>query len=200
MKGPDWRIERSLLKKGYHYIAGVDEAGRGPVAGPVFACAVVFCPPFPCLKVRDSKRLRDEERRRIYEEIVRCVLCFSIGVASHEEIDRLNIRRATALAMRRAIEALPVKPDAVLIDGNMLLGLDVYERAIVKGDERCISIASASIIAKVERDNFMCKLDEICPGYNFSKHKGYLTPEHRAIIKKMGLSPYHRKTFKCYEG
>lgn len=196
MRKPNWRIEKALLRRGYRYIAGVDEAGRGPIAGPVFACAVVFSEPFPSIEVFDSKVLRDGVRRKKYKEIIESAVCWGIGVASNEEIDRLNVRKATLLAMRRAITVLPVIPSAVLIDGDISLGLDVYERSVVKGDRTCASIASASIIAKVERDNFMCKLDEVCPGYNFSKHKGYPTPEHCSIVKRIGLSPYHRKSFR----
>ncbi len=192
---PDWRIERSLWKKGFRYVAGVDEAGRGPIAGPVFASAVIFEEPIRCKGIDDCKRLRPEERNRLFE-IIKKNCHWAVGIATEEEIKNFNILGATKLAMKRAILALPVEPDALIIDGNIKLGTEICEKSIIKGDRKSMSIASASIIAKVERDRYMEKLDRLCPGYLFSKHKGYPTKEHREIISLKGPSPYHRIGFK----
>ncbi len=193
---PDWRIEKRLWKAGYRFVAGVDEAGRGPIAGPVFAAAVIFEKPI-CFKgiIDDSKKLGQKAREKAYEFIKKAAW-WAVGYATEEEIEKLNILEATKLAMKRAINSLPVKPSALIIDGNINLGLGIYEKAIIKGDRKSVSIASASIIAKVERDRYMEVLDKKCPGFMFAKHKGYPTPEHKALIQKKGITPYHRKGFK----
>lgn len=192
---PGWRIERSLWKRGFRYVAGVDEAGRGPIAGPVFASAVIFEEPIRCKGIDDCKRLKPKERINACKFIKKNTF-WAVGIADEEEIRVLNILGATKLAMKRAILALPVEPDAIIIDGNIKLEIGIYEKPIIKGDRKSISIASASIVAKVERDRFMEKLDRMCPGYLFSKHKGYPTKEHREILLSKGPSPYHRMSFR----
>jgi ribonuclease HII len=192
---PDWRIEKNLWKKGFRYVAGIDEAGRGPIAGPVFASAVIFEAPIRCRGIDDCKRLKPQEREKAYD-FIRKNSFWSVGVADEEEIRVLNILGATKLAMKRAILALPVEPDALIIDGNIKLKLGIFEIPVIRGDGKSMSIASASIVAKVERDRFMERLDMICPGYLFSKHKGYPTKEHRKILSLLGPSPYHRTGFR----
>jgi len=195
---PGWRIEKNLWRKGFRYVAGVDEAGRGPIAGPVFAAAVIFEEPIRCRGIDDCKKLKPTEREKAYEFIKKNSL-WSVGIADEEEIRVLNILGATKLAMKRAILALPVEPDAVIIDGNLHLEIGVFEMSVVKGDKKSMSIASASIVAKVERDRYMERLDRICPGYLFAKHKGYPTKEHRKILSLLGPSPYHRSGFRLFK-
>lgn len=192
---PNWKIEKALWRKGFRFAAGVDEAGRGPIAGPVFASAVIFEEPLICKVINDCKRLKPEERKRAFEFIKKNAF-WSVGIATEEEIETLNILGATKLAMKRAVLTLPIEPDALIIDGSIKLGIEIYEKPVVKGDAKSMSIASASIVAKVERDKYMEKLDRICPGYFFSKHKGYPTKEHRRIISAKGPSPYHRMGFR----
>lgn len=197
MKMPSWRYEKFLWRRGYRFVAGVDEAGRGPLAGPVFASAVIFEEPVKCSAIDDCKKLDPVKRERAYE-LIKKIALWAVGIATEDEIEKLNILGATKLAMKRAILALPVEPDAIIIDGNLNLQLGIYEKGIIKGDRKSFSIASASIIAKVERDRYMEKLDRICPGYMFGKHKGYPTPEHRRILLEKGPSPYHRRGFKLF--
>lgn len=187
--------ENKAIETGYEIICGVDEAGRGPLAGPVYAAAVILPKGHIIEGVNDSKKLSEKKREMLFDEIIDECVCYSIGTASVQEIDEMNILQATFLAMRRAVDRLQVKPDLALIDGNKTPGLDIAEEAIVKGDAKCASIAAASIIAKVSRDRYMLKMAEKYPEYQFEKHKGYGTKLHYEMLEKYGISPIHRKTF-----
>ena len=176
-------------------VAGVDEAGRGPLAGPVVAAAVVLDDLHPIAGLADSKKLSPARRERLFDEIRAKALCFCIAEASVEEIDRLNILQATLLAMRRAVMGLRLKPVMVLVDGNRLPLLDVPAEAIVKGDERVQSISAASILAKVHRDRWCQQLHERYPQYGFAGHKGYGTAAHLAALREHGACPEHRRSF-----
>ena len=176
-------------------IAGVDEAGRGPLAGPVVAAAVILDEKNPIRGLADSKKLTALRREKLFDEIRAKALCCSIAEASVEEIDRLNILQATMLAMRRAVEGLRLKPAKVLIDGNRIPVMDVLAEAIVKGDALIPAISAASILAKVSRDRWCAQLDLAYPQYGFAGHKGYGTAEHLAALREHGACPQHRKTF-----
>ncbi len=176
-------------------IAGVDEAGRGPLAGPVVAAAVILDDERPIRGLADSKVLSEKRRLRLYHEIMGQALCCSIASASVEEIDQLNILNATMLAMKRAVQGLRLKPSRALIDGNRLPELDVFAEAIVKGDSKVPAISAASILAKVTRDQYMDDMDARYPGYGFAKHKGYGTAEHLSALKLHGVTPVHRVSF-----
>jgi ribonuclease HII len=176
-------------------VAGVDEAGRGPLAGPVVAAAVILDDLHPIEGLADSKKLTAARREKLYDEIRAKALCCSIAEASVEEIDRLNILQATLLAMRRAVEGLRLKPAKVLVDGNRLPVLDVLAEAIVKGDATVPAISAASILAKVHRDRWCAEYDREFPQYGFAGHKGYGTAEHLAALRAHGACPQHRKTF-----
>ena len=176
-------------------VAGVDEAGRGPLAGPVVAAAVILDDQRPIAGLADSKKLSPARREALFDEIRAHALCFSIAEASVEEIDRLNILQATLLAMRRAVQGLRLKPVMVLVDGNRLPVLDVPAEAIVKGDARVQAISAASILAKVHRDRWCAQLHERYPQYGFAGHKGYGTAAHLAALQAHGACPLHRKTF-----
>lgn len=176
-------------------VAGVDEAGRGPLAGPVVAAAVILDELNPIEGLADSKKLTAARRERLYDEIRAKALCCSIAEASVEEIDRLNILQATLLAMRRAVEGLRLKPAKVLVDGNRLPVLDVLAEAIVKGDATVPAISAASILAKVHRDRWCADYDREFPQYGFAAHKGYGTAEHLAALRAHGACPQHRKSF-----
>jgi ribonuclease HII len=176
-------------------IAGVDEAGRGPLAGPVVAAAVILDDLNPIKGLADSKKLTALKREKLYDEIRAKALCCSIAEASVEEIDALNILQATMLAMRRAVEGLRLKPNKVLVDGNRLPVLDVLAEAIVKGDSKVQAISAASILAKVTRDRWCEQIDRDFPDYGFAKHKGYGTEAHMQALKKHGATPWHRKSF-----
>jgi ribonuclease HII len=176
-------------------IAGVDEAGRGPLAGPVVAAAVILDDLNPISGLADSKKLTALRREKLFDEIRAKALCCSIAEASVEEIDRLNILQATLLAMRRAVEGLRLKPAKVLVDGNRLPVLDVLAEAIVKGDATVPAISAASILAKVYRDRWCAEYDREFPQYGFAAHKGYGTAEHLAALREHGACPQHRKTF-----
>jgi ribonuclease HII len=176
-------------------VAGVDEAGRGPLAGPVVAAAVILDDLRPIRGLKDSKVLTEKRREALFDEIRDKALCCSIAQASVEEIDSLNILQATMLAMRRAIEGLRLLPVKVLVDGNRLPVLRMAAEAIVKGDAKVKSISAASILAKVHRDRLCHALDEIHPQYGFAAHKGYSTPEHLAALREHGASPVHRRSF-----
>ena len=176
-------------------VAGVDEAGRGPLAGPVVAAAVILDDLHPIAGLADSKKLSAARREKLYDEIRAKALCCSIAQASVEEIDRLNILQATLLAMRRAVEGLRLKPAKVLVDGNRLPVLDVLAEAIVKGDAKVPAISAASILAKVHRDRWCADYDREFPQYGFAAHKGYGTAEHMAALRAHGACPQHRKTF-----
>ncbi|WP_300661232.1 ribonuclease HII [Hydrogenophaga sp.] len=176
-------------------VAGVDEAGRGPLAGPVVAAAVILDDLKPIKGLADSKQLTALRRERLYDEIRAKALCCSIAQASVEEIDQLNILQATMLAMRRAVLGLRLKPTKVLVDGNRLPALDVLAEAIVSGDALVPSISAASILAKVTRDRMLCELHQLHPEYGFDRHKGYGTAEHLRALQAHGALPAHRRSF-----
>lgn len=176
--------------------AGVDEAGRGPLAGPVVAAAAILPERFRIAGVDDSKKLSPARREKIFEELPQSGVQFSVGIADAREIDEINILRATIKAMERAVAALPSAPDFLFIDGTEPTTLPLKQRTIPGGDGKCMSIAVASIAAKVTRDRIMEKLHREYPLYNFVKHKGYPTAEHRSLIRKYGPCPEHRKSFR----
>jgi ribonuclease HII len=176
-------------------LAGVDEAGRGPLAGPVVAAAVILDELKPIKGLADSKKLTAKTRERLFDEIRAKALCFSIAEASVEEIDTLNILQATLLAMQRAVEALRLKPTLVYVDGNRLPILDVRAEAIVKGDEKVQEISAASILAKVHRDRMCEEMHRQFPDYGFNTHKGYGTAVHLNALQTLGPTPFHRQTF-----
>jgi ribonuclease HII len=188
--------ERALWEGGRTRVAGVDEAGVGPLAGPVVAAAVVFGPGQFVEGVRDSKALSPARRERLAGEIRARSLAFAHGVVEPEEIDRLNIYRASLEAMRRAVESLAVRPDHVLVDARTIPSIAIPQEGIVRGDATCHAIAAASILAKVFRDAAMEELDDRFPGYGFRRHKGYPTVAHREAIRRMGPCPVHRKSFQ----
>lgn len=181
-------------------MAGVDEAGRGPLAGPVVAAAVILDDLNPIRGLADSKVLTAKRRDHLYDEIRAKALCCAIGEASVEEIDTLNILQATMLAMRRAVEGLRLKPVKVLVDGNRLPQLDVLAEAIVKGDAKVQAISAASILAKVHRDRWCIEFHQQYPQYGFDGHKGYGTAEHMAALRTHGACPQHRKSFAPVAG
>jgi ribonuclease HII len=176
-------------------IAGVDEAGRGPLAGPVVAAAVILDELKPIQGLADSKKLSEKRREKLFDEIRAKALCFSIAEASVEEIDTLNILQATMLAMKRAVEGLRLKPHKVLVDGNRLPSLDILAEAIVQGDAKVSAISAASILAKVQRDRLCASMHQAHPQYGFDQHKGYGTPAHLEALAAHGASPWHRRSF-----
>ncbi|MFL5579675.1 MAG: ribonuclease HII [Gemmatimonadaceae bacterium] len=189
-------LERELRQAGQPLVAGVDEVGRGPLAGPVVACAVVMPPDARAIAgVNDSKQLTAAERVRLAALIRRAALAVGLGAASVREIDRLNIYHASTLAMRRALARLGIVPDHVLIDGRPIRGFPYPHTALVKGDARCYSIACASIVAKVTRDLLMARLSGRHPGYDWARNAGYATPEHIAGLDRQGVTPHHRRSF-----
>lgn len=191
-------FERFLQQQGYQHIAGVDEAGRGALAGPVVASAVIL--PFSCRipGLTDSKQLTPKQRDVLFVEIQKSAVAISVGCVDNEEIDRVNILQATMLAMRQAIERICPFPDYVLVDGTQLPPIPFRAQAIPKGDTLYQSIAAASIIAKVNRDRFMIELDRVYPHYGFRHHKGYGTRQHRQAISEVGDCPIHRRSFKLH--
>lgn len=196
-----WEIEDGHFAEGIQIICGVDEAGRGPLAGPVCAAAVILPPHADIPGLNDSKKLSDKRRRELFPIIKEQAVAYGIGIATHEEIDEINILQATYLAMERAINALSVKPELVLIDGNRAKDFGIPVETVIKGDSRSASIAAASILAKVTRDDMMLELANIYPEYQFEIHKGYGTKAHYAALDEHGASPVHRKSFlKKYYG
>jgi ribonuclease HII len=189
-------FELACQQSGYKQIAGIDEAGRGALAGPVIAAAVILPTHCSIKGLRDSKQLSPKQRAHLFDEIHNVAGSIGIGSADHRVIDRLNVLEATLLAMQEAIEKLTVPPDYLLVDGLNLPEVDIVGEAIPKGDSRSYSIAAASIIAKVTRDRLMVELDPIYPNYGFSRHKGYPTSQHRQAIAQFGASDVHRCTFK----
>ena len=179
----------------YEFVCGVDEAGRGPLAGPVVAGAVIFPKDVDILYINDSKKLSAKKREELYDVIREKALSCAVGIATAEEIDALNILQATYEAMRRAIGGLSVTPDMLLVDAVHIPDVAMQQVGIVKGDAKSVSIGAASILAKVTRDRMMAEYDSTFPGYGFAKHKGYGTAEHYAAIKKQGASPIHRMSF-----
>ncbi len=193
---PDLQYENALMQKGFKYICGIDEAGRGPLAGPVCAAAVILDRDIEIEGLNDSKKLSEKKRELLYDEIIDKALSYSVAFASVEEIEEINILEATYLAMRRAAEGLKIKPDYILIDGNRTPpNMPAEALTIVKGDAISSSIAAASILAKVTRDRYMLSLPEEYNIYNFKKHKGYGTKEHTDLIKQYGPSDIHRLSF-----
>lgn len=192
----DWlEFEKEALAKGYKSVCGVDEAGRGPLAGPVCAAAVILPEGVIIDGVNDSKKLSEKKRESLFDVIREQALSYSIAYATIDEIEEINILNATMLAMRRAIDGLEIKADYAMIDGNKIPPLDIDAECIVKGDAKSMSIACASILAKVSRDRLLYKYAEEYPMYGFDKHKGYGTKVHREAILKYGPCPYHRKSF-----
>ncbi|MEA1996299.1 MAG: ribonuclease HII [Gemmatimonadota bacterium] len=189
--------ERTYHARGLKKVAGVDEVGRGPLAGPVVAAAVVFPPDCDHPEARDSKKLPGEKRETLYTEIMDKALAVGIGKVDHEEIDRVNIYNASLMAMYAAVKDLGLEPDAVIIDGPMVLRLSIPQKAVERGDSRCLSIAAASIVAKVTRDRMMKEFDLLYPGYGFARHKGYPTADHFRALKEFGPTPIHRRSFKA---
>lgn len=191
----DYEFEKQALSRGYKYICGVDEAGRGPLAGPVFAAAVIL--PIDCEieGLNDSKKLSEKKREELFDVITEKAVSFCVASASVEEIEEINILQATFLAMLRAVEGLDVKADFAFVDGNRKPALEIDLSTLVKGDARCPSIAAASILAKVSRDRLMSEIDKQYPEYKFSQHKGYGTKLHYEMIEKYGISPVHRRSF-----
>lgn len=177
-------------------IAGVDEVGRGPLAGAVVTAAVILDPDNPVKGLDDSKKLTEKKRAMLSVEIKEKALCYCIARAEHGEIDELNIFHATLLAMKRAVEGLTVSPDKVLVDGKFCPDISLACEAVIKGDSRVAAISAASILAKVSRDNEMIALEETYPGYGFAKHKGYPTKLHVEALQKLGICPIHRKSYK----
>jgi ribonuclease HII len=190
-----WEIENRYFEKGILTICGVDEAGRGPLAGPVCAAAVILPPNLEIQGLTDSKKLSDKRRRDLYPVIMEQAVAYGIGFASHEEIDEINILQATFLAMERAMAQLQVRPDLALIDGNRQKAFGLPVETVVKGDSLSASIAAASVLAKVTRDDVMIELAQQYPGYGFEIHKGYGTKAHYEALAKLGPSPVHRMTF-----
>lgn len=192
----DWlEFEKEALAKGYKSVCGVDEAGRGPLAGPVCAAAVILPEGVIIDGVNDSKKLSEKKRESLFDVIREQALSYSIAYATVDEIEEINILNATMLAMRRAIDGLEIKADYAMIDGNKIPPLDIDAECIVKGDAKSMSIACASILAKVSRDRLLYKYAEEYPMYGFDKHKGYGTKVHREAILKYGPCPYHRISF-----
>ena len=195
MSAPLWEIEDAVRGEGYAVVCGVDEAGRGPLAGPVCAAAVILPQDTVIAGLNDSKQLSEKRREALYDEIISRAEHYGVAFASVEEIERLNILGATYLAMNRAIAALGVEVDLALIDGNRDKGIEYPSRTIVKGDALCASIAAASVLAKVTRDRHMRELALRYPGYGFEKHKGYGTKQHYAAIRELGPCEAHRPGF-----
>lgn len=192
----DWlEFEKEALAKGYKSVCGVDEAGRGPLAGPVCAAAVILPEGVIIDGVNDSKKLSEKKRESLFDVIREQALSYSIAYATVDEIEEINILNATMLAMRRAIDGLDIKVDYAMIDGNKIPPINIDAECIVKGDAKSMSIACASILAKVSRDRLLYKYAEEYPMYGFDKHKGYGTKVHREAILKYGPCPYHRKSF-----
>ena len=197
MPKPDFKVERRLLREGVGPVAGVDEVGRGPLAGPVAVAAVILDPRDLPAGVDDSKALSAQRREELFEIILAKAASVSLAFASAEEIDALNIRGATLAAMARAVNGLALRPAIALVDGrDEPPGCGCAARAIVGGDATCLSIAAASIVAKVARDRLMTRLDAHYPDYGFARHVGYATKVHVAAIARYGFSPYHRLTFR----
>lgn len=190
-----WQIENSYFEKGIKIICGVDEAGRGPLAGPVCAAAVILPPGMEIPGLNDSKKLSDKKRRELFPIIKEQAIAYGIGLADHCEIDQINILQATFLAMERALAQLSVKPELALIDGNRQKDFGIDSTTVVQGDSLSANIAAASVLAKVTRDDIMLEMDKEYPQYSFAIHKGYGTKAHYEALTKYGPSPIHRMTF-----
>ena len=188
--------EKKLWDAGYEFVAGVDEAGRGPLAGPVYAAAVIFPKGLVIDGVNDSKKLTEKKREQLYDVIKENAIAYSIVSVDEKEIDEINILNAAMKAFKMALDELSQKADFALLDGNRAPQMDIPYEAVVKGDAKVQAIAAASILAKVERDRYITEMDKIYPQYGFAKHKGYPTKDHKEAVAKYGPSPIHRLTFK----
>ncbi len=195
MRNNNLTFEKKLWSQDYSFLAGVDEVGRGPLAGPVVACAIIFDKSFYHPDVKDSKKLTPGKREKLADILLANAIACQIGEASVREIEIYNIRQATFLAMKRAISGLSVIPDFLLIDGENLPDSSIPSEGIIHGDDKSFTISAASIVAKVSRDNYMKKLDNEYPQYKFAKNKGYGTGDHISAIRQVGPSPHHRKSF-----
>jgi ribonuclease HII len=191
-----WHFEKEATRKGFRDIAGIDEAGRGPLAGPVVAAAVILSAAFDDSEVTDSKKLTAPKRERLYERIYAQAAAVGIGIVDPLEIDRINILQASLLAMAMAVKNLVPRPDFLLIDGTFRIASDLPQLAVIKGDALSISIAAASIIAKVTRDRLMQNYHQYYPQFDFPQHKGYPTKAHKEAIQKFGCCPIHRRSFR----
>ncbi len=189
-------VDRAAYRRGFRRVCGVDEVGRGPLAGPVVAAAVILGEGADVPGLDDSKRLPPRRRAELVPRILEAARAVGIGEASPAEIDRLNIHRATLLAMVRAVQALPLRPDFLFVDGRHTLPLDLPQEALVQGDRRCLAVAAASVLAKEHRDALMRDLARKYPGYGFDRHKGYPTAAHREALRRLGPCPIHRTTFR----
>ena len=192
---PTLEYENLKYQEGYRFVCGCDEAGRGPLCGPVVAAAVILPRDIVIEGLNDSKKLTEKKREALFEVIKEKAVAYAIAEASPLEIDEINILNASMLAMKRAVEALPVKADFALIDGNCSRGFNIPTETVIKGDAKSASIAAASILAKVTRDRQCIELDKEYPEYNISKHKGYPTKEHMDAVRKYGVAPIYRKSF-----
>ena len=190
-----WEHERALYERGYTVLAGVDEAGRGPLAGPVCAAAVILPRELQIDGLNDSKKLSEKKREALFDIIRENALAYSVAFASHREIDELNILNATYLAMNRAVAGLSLTPDMTVIDGNRAKGIEFPNITLVGGDGKSANVAAAYVLANVTRDRLMCELGEKYPGYGFEKHKGYPTRAHYEALGRLGPSEIHRVTF-----
>lgn len=190
-----YEFEKEALAEGYKCVCGIDEAGRGPLCGPVCAATVILPVDCEIPGINDSKKLSEKKREALYDIIKEKAVAYSVFMVGPDVIDEINILQATFLAMRTAVENLDVKPDIALIDGNGKPGLDIAERTVVKGDAKSVSIAAASILAKVTRDRYMLEADAKYPEYQFAKHKGYGTKLHYEMIAEHGICPEHRRSF-----
>ena len=188
-------IEDKLYSEGYNFVCGVDEAGRGPLCGPVVAAAVILPKDEYIEGINDSKKLTEKKREKLYDDIMKKAVAVSIGISDVDVIEKVNILNATKLAMKQAIEKLSIKPDYVLIDGNQMIDINIKAETVVSGDAKSLSIAAASIIAKVTRDRMLIEFDKKYPEYGFAKHKGYGTKSHIEAIQKYGLTDIHRSSF-----
>ena len=188
-------FENEAYEKGFEFVCGVDEAGRGPLCGPVVAAAVILPKDAHIEGVNDSKKLSEKKREKLFDDIMENAIAVGIGMSDVEVIEKINILGATKEAMKEAISNLNIKPDYVLIDGNQDINIDIDRQTVVSGDARSESIAAASIIAKVTRDRMLKQYDEMYPEYGFAKHKGYGTKAHIEAIKEYGLTPIHRPSF-----
>ena len=190
-----WNIENQFYATGVKLLCGVDEAGRGPLAGPVYAAAVILPRGLPIEGLNDSKKLSEKKREQLFEQICEQAISYGIARAEVEEIEALNILGATFLAMNRAIDQLDPRPELALIDGNRNTGISLASQCIVKGDSQCADIAAASVLAKVSRDRYMLQMAEQYPQYHFEQHKGYGTKLHYEALREYGPSPIHRPSF-----
>ncbi|MBC2714421.1 MAG: ribonuclease HII [Desulfobacteraceae bacterium] len=191
-----WAFEKEARLNGFDAVAGIDEAGRGPLAGPVVSAAVILPDPLPVFGIRDSKKISPKKREKLFDEILRHAIAVGVGIVGPVDIDRLNILQASLLSMAISVQNLDSVPDFLLIDGTFSISFDLPQKAVPKGDSLSISIAAASIVAKVTRDRIMEKYAKEYPEFDFSKHKGYPTKAHKEAIHKHGISPIHRLSFK----